>query len=275
MEYSMLFTADLCGCGVLGFVSSSSCSWWERQRQQRVLRLTNRACVSASRDMAAVVAPSKKTLAKQQKTPVRRAVHSESPRTLAAASVHSTKKAAIGVPAAASPKNLGRPMAGRVQKASAIAAAAAAAAAVADDEAHAVTVHRRHRPGRRALIEIRLYRGMSNKMLPQHTCYLLRRLSFERLVREIAQDLRDTDTHFAAGALLALQSAAESFLSSILEKTNEVAIMSGRTGIVANDLRAAVRWCAPDLACQSPTQLAMDKWLPLVSISKKARAATE
>src|SRR3954471_6539214 len=58
----------------------------------------------------------------------------------------------------------------------------------------------RYRPGDAALREIRKY---------QKSCDLLiRKLPFQRLVREIAQDFK-TDLRFQSSAVLALQEAAE------------------------------------------------------------------
>ncbi|KAH6555045.1 hypothetical protein KP509_1Z286600 [Ceratopteris richardii] len=59
---------------------------------------------------------------------------------------------------------------------------------------------RRYRPGTVALREIRKYQKITE--------LLIRRLPFQRLVREIAQNLK-TDLRFQSHAVLALQEAAE------------------------------------------------------------------
>lgn len=61
----------------------------------------------------------------------------------------------------------------------------------------------RYRPGTVALREIRRYQ--------KSTELLIRKLPFQRLVREIAQDFK-TDLRFQSTAILALQEAAEAYL---------------------------------------------------------------
>ncbi|KAJ9504746.1 hypothetical protein QJQ45_008535 [Haematococcus lacustris] len=61
----------------------------------------------------------------------------------------------------------------------------------------------RYRPGTVALREIRKYQ--------KSTELLIRKLPFQRLVREIAQDFK-TDLRFQSSAVLALQEAAEAYL---------------------------------------------------------------
>jgi histone H3 len=58
----------------------------------------------------------------------------------------------------------------------------------------------RYRPGTVALREIRKYQRGTETLIP--------RLSFQRLVREVAQDYK-TDIKFQSSALLALQESAE------------------------------------------------------------------
>ncbi|PAV86897.1 hypothetical protein WR25_21642 [Diploscapter pachys] len=69
----------------------------------------------------------------------------------------------------------------------------------------------RYRPGTVALREIRRYQ--------KSTELLLRKLPFQRLVREIAQDFK-TDLRFQSSAVLALQEAAEAYLVGLFEDTN-------------------------------------------------------
>ena len=70
---------------------------------------------------------------------------------------------------------------------------------------------RRYRPGTLALREIRKYQ--------KSTELLIRKLPFQRLVREIAQDLK-SDLRFQSTAILALQEASESYLVGLFEDTN-------------------------------------------------------
>src|SRR3989338_2979752 len=61
----------------------------------------------------------------------------------------------------------------------------------------------RYKPGTVALREIRKYQ--------KSTELLIRKLPFQRLVREIAQDYK-SDLRFQSNAVLALQEASESYL---------------------------------------------------------------
>ncbi|KAE8721610.1 histone H3.2 [Hibiscus syriacus] len=73
----------------------------------------------------------------------------------------------------------------------------------------------RFRPGTVALREIRKYQ--------KSTELLIRKLPFQRLVREIAQDFK-TDLRFQSSAVAALQEAAEAYLVGLFEDTNLCAI---------------------------------------------------
>ncbi|XP_048156683.1 uncharacterized protein LOC125324627 [Corvus hawaiiensis] len=79
----------------------------------------------------------------------------------------------------------------------------------------------RYRPGTVALREIRRYQ--------KSTELLIRKLPFQRLVREIAQDFK-TDLRFQSSAVMALQEASEAYLVGLFEDTNLVIMvsMSGR-----------------------------------------------
>lgn len=68
----------------------------------------------------------------------------------------------------------------------------------------------RYRPGTVALREIRKYQ--------KSTDLLLRKLPFQRLVREIAQDFKN-DLRFQSTAILALQEASEAYLVGLFEGT--------------------------------------------------------
>ncbi|KAF5778922.1 putative histone H3/CENP-A, histone-fold protein [Helianthus annuus] len=73
----------------------------------------------------------------------------------------------------------------------------------------------RFRPGTVALREIRKYQ--------KSTELLIRKLPFQRLVREIAQDFK-TDLRFQSSAVAALQEASEAYLVGLFEDTNLCAI---------------------------------------------------
>ena len=90
----------------------------------------------------------------------------------------------------------------------------------------------RYRPGTVALREIRKYQKSSD--------LLLRKLSFQRLVREISQEIK-TDLRFQSTALLALQEAAEAYLIGLLEDTNLCALHAKRVTITPRDMQLARR----------------------------------
>ncbi|XP_033834558.1 histone H3.v1-like [Periophthalmus magnuspinnatus] len=78
----------------------------------------------------------------------------------------------------------------------------------------------RYRPGTVALREIRRYQ--------KSTELLIRKLPFQRLVREIAQDFK-TDLRFQSSAVMALQEASEAYLVGLFEDTN-LAVSSKMSG---------------------------------------------
>uniref|UniRef100_A0A1I7Z6S2 Histone domain-containing protein n=1 Tax=Steinernema glaseri TaxID=37863 RepID=A0A1I7Z6S2_9BILA len=90
----------------------------------------------------------------------------------------------------------------------------------------------RYRPGTVALREIRKYQ--------KSTELLIRKLPFQRVVREIAQDFK-TDLRFQSSAVLALQEAAEAYLVGIFEDTNLCAIHAKRVTIMPRDVQLARR----------------------------------
>ena len=90
----------------------------------------------------------------------------------------------------------------------------------------------RYRPGTVALREIRKYQ--------KSTDLLIRRLPFQRLVREIAQDFK-TDLRFQGTAILALQEASEAYLVGLFEDTNLCAIHAKRVTIMPKDIQLARR----------------------------------
>ncbi|EGT58275.1 hypothetical protein CAEBREN_10531 [Caenorhabditis brenneri] len=90
----------------------------------------------------------------------------------------------------------------------------------------------RYRPGTVALREIRRYQ--------KSTELLIRKLPFQRLVREIAQDFK-TDLRFQSSAVMALQEAAEAYLVGLFEDTNLCAIHAKRVTIMPKDIQLARR----------------------------------
>lgn len=91
---------------------------------------------------------------------------------------------------------------------------------------------RRFHPGTVALREIRRYQ--------KDTSMLLRKLPFQRLVREIAQNHK-SDLRFQSSALAALQEAAEAYLVGLFEDTNLCAIHAKRVTIMNKDMILARR----------------------------------
>ncbi len=90
----------------------------------------------------------------------------------------------------------------------------------------------RFRPGTVALREIRKYQ--------KSTELLLRKLPFQRLVRDIAQDYK-SDLRFQSSAVLALQEASEAYLVGLFEDTNLCAIHAKRVTIMPKDIQLARR----------------------------------
>ncbi|KAG2375142.1 hypothetical protein C9374_010146 [Naegleria lovaniensis] len=90
----------------------------------------------------------------------------------------------------------------------------------------------RYKPGTVALREIRKYQ--------KSTELLIRKLPFQRLVREIAQDYK-SDLRFQSNAVLALQEASEAYLVSLFEDTNLCAIHGKRITIMPKDMSLAMR----------------------------------
>ncbi|XP_074296657.1 histone H3.3-like [Silene latifolia] len=90
----------------------------------------------------------------------------------------------------------------------------------------------RYRPGTVALREIRKYQ--------KTTELLIKKLPFQRLVRELAQEYK-TDLRFQSHAVLALQEAAEAYLVGLFEDINLCAIHAKRFTIMSKDFQLAKR----------------------------------
>ena len=91
---------------------------------------------------------------------------------------------------------------------------------------------RRYRPGTLALREIRKFQ--------KSTDLLIRKLPFQRLVREIATNYK-SGLRFQIQAVLALQEASEAYLVKLFEDTNLCAIHAKRVTIMPKDLSLARR----------------------------------
>ena len=99
--------------------------------------------------------------------------------------------------------------------------------------------HYRYRPGTVALKQIRQYQ--------KSTEILIRKLPFQRLVREIASDSEIITSpqcgkvRFQSAAVMALQEAAEAYLVGLFEDTNLCAIHAKRVTIMPKDIQLARR----------------------------------
>ena len=97
----------------------------------------------------------------------------------------------------------------------------------------------RYRPGTVALKQIRQYQ--------KSTELLIRKLPFQRLVREIASDSEVITSplcgkvRFQSAAIMALQEAAEAYLVGLFEDTNLCAIHAKRVTIMPKDIQLARR----------------------------------
>lgn len=90
----------------------------------------------------------------------------------------------------------------------------------------------RYRPGTVALREIRKYQ--------KSTELLIRKLPFQRLVREIMQS-HSMEFRIQSPALLAIQEAAEAYLVGLFEDSNLCAIHGKRVTIMPKDIQLARR----------------------------------
>ncbi|KAM0841575.1 hypothetical protein ACQ4PT_058923 [Festuca glaucescens] len=99
----------------------------------------------------------------------------------------------------------------------------------------------RFRPGTVVLQEIRKYQ--------KSTELLIRKLPFQRLVREITQDFK-TDLRFQSSAVSALQEATEAYLVGLFEGTNLCAIHAKCVTIMPKDIQREprlLRVCSSDV----------------------------
>ncbi|XP_017715759.1 PREDICTED: uncharacterized protein LOC108520771 [Rhinopithecus bieti] len=116
----------------------------------------------------------------------------------------------------------------------------------------------RYKPGTLALQEIRKYQ--------KSTQLLLRKLPFQRLVREIAQAI-SLDLRFQSAAIGALQEASEAYLVNLFEDTNLCAIHAGRVTIMPGDMQLARRIRGKDYF--EPNKFILEgNWMMFVSFDQ-------
>jgi histone H3 len=90
----------------------------------------------------------------------------------------------------------------------------------------------RYRPGTVALREIRKYQKSTDLMI--------RKVPFQRLVREIGADFQ-SDLRYQSTAILALQEAGEAYLVGLFEDANLCAIHAKRVTLMPKDIQLARR----------------------------------
>ena len=88
----------------------------------------------------------------------------------------------------------------------------------------------RYRAGTAALKDIHHFQGS--------TALLIRKLPFQRVVREIAQDYK-TDLRFQSVAVLCLQEAMEAYLVRLFDDANLCAIHARQVTIMPRDIQLA------------------------------------
>ena len=93
---------------------------------------------------------------------------------------------------------------------------------------------RRHRPGTKALLEIRKYQKTTSLLIP--------RLLFSRVIREICEQVVPrASLRFQSAAILASQEAAEANLVTLFEDSLLCAIHAKRVTVMIKDMRLARR----------------------------------
>lgn len=85
----------------------------------------------------------------------------------------------------------------------------------------------RFKAGTVALREIRKYQ--------KTTDLLIRKLPFQRLVREVASEYK-ADVRFQSSSILAIQESLENYLTGLFEDSNRCAIHAKRVTLMARDL---------------------------------------
>jgi histone H3 len=101
-------------------------------------------------------------------------------------------------------------------------------------DAKSVRKPHRWRPGTVALREIRKYQRSTN--------LLLRKLPFQRMIREVASRYKSKETiRFQASAIEAIQEASENYLTNLFQDGNLLALHASRVTVQPEDLRLAHR----------------------------------
>src|SRR5204862_496316 len=111
-----------------------------------------------------------------------------------------------------------------------------------------------------ALREIRRYQ--------KSTELLIRKLPFQRLVREIAQDFK-SDLRFQSSAIGALQESVESYLVSLFEDTNLCAIHAKRVTIQSVSTHTLRTFCIHTMITNNYYRRISS--LPAVSVASATR----
>ena len=95
--------------------------------------------------------------------------------------------------------------------------------------------------------QVKLHRNRAGTVALQDICHfqktsalLIRKLPFQRLVREIAQDFK-TDLRFQSAVILCLQEAAEAYLVRLFDDANLCAIHARRVILMPKDILLARR----------------------------------
>ena len=86
----------------------------------------------------------------------------------------------------------------------------------------------RYRPGTVALRQIQKYQ--------KSTELLIRKIPFQRLVREVVYQMNKKDYRIQSTALLALQEASEDYLVHMFNQCNQIAIHGKRTTLMVKDI---------------------------------------
>ena len=76
------------------------------------------------------------------------------------------------------------------------------------------------------------------RKLQKRTDLLIRKLPFQRLVREIASEMK-LDLRFQRQSIMALQDAAEAYLIGLMEDSNLCAVQARRVTIMPKDMSLA------------------------------------
>ena len=103
---------------------------------------------------------------------------------------------------------------------------------------------RRYRPGTVALREIRRYQTSTDLLIPK--------LNFQRLIKEILH-VECKELHLGhskkiqSTAVLALQCAAEQYITELFEKSQEAAVHGKRVTVIPQDLQLVLHFRGDDI----------------------------